>query len=89
MRNKPALWILSVLMGLSGLASGLSEIGEIVATPAALIPTAAPIASMLSPDLSSQSDAVEQLIMGIYTRVSPAVVLTTAHDYWGEFIRLT
>jgi S1-C subfamily serine protease len=40
----------------------------------------------LSPDLLSQSDAVEQLIVDIYARVSPAVVCITAREQFGECI---
>jgi len=86
MRNKPVLWILVVLMGLSGLACSLSQIGEIVATPVALAPTAAPIAPTLSPDLLSRADVLEQLIVDVYAQVSPAVVCITARDYFGECI---
>ncbi len=86
MRNKPVLWILFVLMGLSSLACSLSQIGKIVATPAALAPTAAPIAPTLSPDSLSQADALEQLIVDVYAQVSPAVVCITARDYFGECI---
>jgi S1-C subfamily serine protease len=86
MRNKPVLWILFVLMGLGSLACSLSQVGEIVATPAALAPTAAPIAPRLAPELLSQADAAEQLIVDIYARVSPAVVCITARDYFGECI---
>ena len=86
MRNKPVLWILVVLMGLSGLACNLSQIGESTATPAALAPAAVPIAPTLSPDLWSQAEAAEQLIVDIYARVSPAVVCITARDYFGECV---
>jgi len=80
------VWILLVVMGLSGLACSLSQIGKIVATPAALAPTAAPIAPTLPPSLLSQSDTAEQLIVAIYARVSPTVVCITAREYFGECI---
>jgi len=86
MRNKPVVWILLALVGLSSLACSLSQIGKIAASPVALAPTAAPMASPLSPDLLSQSDAVEQLIVDIYARVSPAVVCITAREQFGECI---
>jgi S1-C subfamily serine protease len=86
MRNKPVLWILLVVVGLSGLACSLSQIGKIAATPAALSPTAAPMAPTLPPDLLSQGNAAEQLIADIYARVSPSVVCITARGYFGECI---
>lgn len=52
MRNKPTLWILLAVMGLSGLASSLFEIVKIVAISAALMSVAEPTASTLPPDLS-------------------------------------
>ena len=86
MRNKPVVWILFVLVGLSSLACSLSQIGKIAASPVALAPTAAPMAPTLSPDLLSQADAVEQSIVDIYARVSPAVVCITAREQFGECI---
>jgi 2-alkenal reductase len=86
MRNKPVVWIVFVLMGLSSLACNLSEIGEIVGTPAPVAPTAMPMAPTLSPALVSQVNAVEQLVVDIYARVSPAVVCITAREQFGECV---
>lgn len=86
MRNKPVFWFVLVLMGFSSLACSLSQIGEIAATPVALAPTTAAIATTLPPGLSPQSHTAEQLIVDIYARVNPAVVCITARDYFGECI---
>jgi hypothetical protein len=71
-RKRPVLWILLVVMGLSSLPCSLSKIGEIVATPVALVSTAAPAVPILPPGSLSEADAVEQLIVDIPARVGPA-----------------
>jgi S1-C subfamily serine protease len=42
--------------------------------------------SALAKRLSTQADVEEQLVINIYTRVSPAVVCITAPDFFGECI---
>jgi S1-C subfamily serine protease len=93
MRKKPILFLVLGLLALSGVACSLSEFSTLLATrtpagetgeqkPLAVVATPTP----LPPDLFSQVDVEEQLVINVYARVSPAVVCITAEQRFGACI---
>jgi len=93
MRKKISLWFVVGLLALSGLACSLSEFTALMTTPTPGEPTAVrePITVVLTPtplapDLLSQADVEEQLVINVYARVGPAVVCVTAPHQFGTCI---
>jgi S1-C subfamily serine protease len=70
----------------SGLATQLSTTEPVEVsveqTPVVIVLTPTP----LPPGIAVQADVEEQLVINVYTQVSPAVVCITAPDYFGECI---
>jgi S1-C subfamily serine protease len=93
MRKRILLWLVLGLLALSGLACSLSELTALMATPAPGGPAAeqGPVVVVLTPtplppDLLSQADVEEQLVINVYARVGPAVVCITAKQQFGTCI---
>jgi S1-C subfamily serine protease len=93
LRNKIVLWFTLGLLALSGLACSLSGLAGFMTTPTPMPPTAVPtqrtvegVPSSVPPDLGSQVDIEEQLVIDVYARVSPAVVCITAEQEFGQCI---
>jgi S1-C subfamily serine protease len=93
LRNKIVLWFTLGLLALSGLACNLSGLAGFMTTPTPMPPTAVPtqrtvegVPSSVPPDLGSQVDIEEQLVIDVYARVSPAVVCITAEQEFGQCI---
>jgi 2-alkenal reductase len=91
MRHKLRFSFLLVLLVLSGLACNLSELATLTTTPTpeAEAPAATVIVltpTPLPPELTTQADVEEQLVINVYARVSPAVVCVTAQDHFGGCI---
>ncbi len=93
MRKNSSIWILLGLLALSALACSLSEAATLIATPASTSPPVAPTAVVivltptpLPSEPLSQTDVEEQLVIGVYTRVGPAVVCVKARDHLGGCI---
>ncbi len=93
MRKAFSIWILLGLLALSTLACNLSEVVTLVATPApaavSMEPTAVVIVltpTALPPGPMPQTDVEEQLVIGVYARVGPAVVCIKARDHLGGCI---
>jgi 2-alkenal reductase len=87
------LWFALGLLALSGLACGLTELASLPLTPtsAALPESPTPIVVVLTPtplppELTSQTDIEEQLVINVYARVSPSVVCVKARDHLGGCI---
>jgi S1-C subfamily serine protease len=82
------------LLVLSGLACNLSELSTLLSEPATTVPTAAPtvVVQVVStptpspPGTFPQVDVEEELVIGVYARVGPAVVCVTAENQFGECI---
>jgi S1-C subfamily serine protease len=93
LRNKNVLWLILGLLALSGLACNLSGLAAFMATPTPMPPTAVPTQRVVEsaspsvpPNLGSQVDIEEELIVDLYARVSPAVVCITAEQQFGQCI---
>lgn len=93
MRNRMSFWLVLGLLALSGLACNLSELASMMTTPTPAEPVAgqAPAVIVLTPtplppDLLSQADVEEQLVINVYARVGPAVVCVTALQQFGTCI---
>ena len=93
MRKRIRLWLVLGLLSLSGLACSLSELTALMATPTPGEPAAeqGPVVVVLTPtplppDLLSQADVEEQLVINVYARVGPAVVCITAQQQFGTCI---
>jgi len=93
MRNRRVLWLILGFLALSGLACNLSEIGDLVATPAptqaAQVPPSAVVVLMptlLPAEALAEADVEEQLVINVAARVSPGVVCVTALNQFGQCV---
>ena len=93
MRNRIAWWFILGLLALSGLACNLSGLSAFTTTPTPQPVVAVPTQGVVenaplpvSPNLVSQGDIEEQLVIDVYDRVGPAVVCITAQQQFGQCI---
>jgi S1-C subfamily serine protease len=93
LRNNLVLWFILGLLALSGLACNLSGLSAFTPTPTpqpvVAVPTQGVVENApppLSPNLVSQGDIEEQLVIDVYDRVAPAVVCITAQEQFGQCI---
>jgi len=95
MWKKAMRWAVLGLLLLTVLACSLSGLSSRLATPESVGPeaveTSTPVVIVLTPtplpvEIISSADVEEQLVIGVYARVSPGVVCITAPDQLGECI---
>jgi 2-alkenal reductase len=86
-------WFVLSLLALSTLACSLSDLSAQLSTPMPVEPAATqtPVVIVLTPtplppEITSNTDVEEQLVINVYARVSPAVVCITAPDQFGSCI---
>ncbi len=91
--KKISLVVMLTLLLLSGLACNLGELTKLTLTPRPTLPaaTATPFVIVLTPTPLPpgqvvQVDVEEQIVAGVYARVSPAVVCITAQEQFGQCI---
>jgi 2-alkenal reductase len=93
MRNRHLFWFALSLLILSGLACSLPELSTMMSTPTPEGSTESPTAVVivltptpLPPEVQSQADVEELLVINVYAQVSPAVVCITAPEQFGSCI---
>ena len=93
MWKRIVLWFVLGLLAVSGLACSFSGLATQLSTPESVEPRVeqTPVVIVLTPtplppDITSQADVEEQLVINVYAQVSPAVVCVTAPDHFGECI---
>ena len=93
MWKRIVLWFVFGLLAVSGLACSFSGLATQLSTPEPMEPAVEQntvvivlTPTPLPPDVVSQVDVEEQLVINVYARVSPAVVCITAPDHLGSCI---
>ncbi|MFN2226200.1 MAG: S1C family serine protease [Anaerolineae bacterium] len=93
MRKRIGLFLLLGLLVWSGLACNVSDLADRLSTPTAQGPVveASPVVVVLTPtplppEVISQADVEEQLVINVAAQVSPAVVCVTVPDQFGVCI---
>jgi S1-C subfamily serine protease len=91
-KNLLVLFVLS-LLALSSLACNLSDLATRLEEPTPQVQPAAPTPVVvvvtptpLPPELITQADVEEQLVISVYAQVSPAVVCVTAEEAFGSCV---
>jgi 2-alkenal reductase len=93
MRKNTSIWVFLGLLALSALACNLAETATLFSTPAPTPssgePAAIVIVSTPTPVLSGQVsriDVEEEIVIGVYDRIGPAVVCIKARNHLGGCI---
>lgn len=93
MWKRVVLWLVLGLLAVSGLACSFSGLARQLSTPEPVEPRVeqTPVVIVLTPtplppDLTSQADAEERLVINLYAQVGPGVVCITAPNHFGVCI---